>query len=79
MYPKMLFDQGDPREAHALAEDADQDQALRARGFLPLDESGLHPDQFRESDEVVTAVAYGDAGPQVVTAPAAKRGRPRKE
>ena len=72
MYPKMLFDKGDPREAYALAEDADQDKALRARGFLPLDESGQHPDQFRD------VVSDGDDAPQAVETPA-KRGRPRKE
>jgi len=78
-FPKMLFDKGDPREAYAIAEDADQDTALRARGFLPLDESGLHPDQFQNS-EVVTAVAYGDAGAEVVTTPVKRGpGRPRKD
>jgi len=61
MYPKMLFDKGDPREAYALAEDAEQDQALRARGYAPLDESGLHPDQFRVV--VGAEVAVSDHGP----------------
>jgi hypothetical protein len=80
MYPKMLFDKGDPREAYALAEDADQDQALRARGFLPLDESGMHPDQFRD-DVKQERHAHELQGTEAFhpSAIPAKRGRPRKE
>jgi hypothetical protein len=79
-FPKMLFDKGDPREAYAIAEDADQDTALRARGFLPLDESGLHPDQFKDAKapELPAAQAMTDAE-FVATLPKRGPGRPRKD
>lgn len=73
----MLFDKGDPREAYAIAEDAEQEKALRAKGFRPLDESGLHPDQFRaEAESVVSTETH----PAPTEAPVKRGpGRPRKE
>lgn len=75
MFPIMLFDKGDPREAYAIAENADQDKALRGKGYLPLTESGLHPDQFREfklSDLKVGDVLTMPDGAQMTVAATAE-------
>lgn len=76
----MLFPKGDPREAFQIAADAEQEKALRAQGYKALDESGLHPDQFRED---VKKDAPPLPSPEVKSEDVApiKRGpgRPRKE
>lgn len=79
----MLFPKGDPREAYVLA-DADQEKALRAQGYLPLSESGMHPDQFRvEIGDVLIAPdgsKFKVVAEVTVSEPPAKRGpgRPKK-